>query len=110
MEWGRMILACIVVTLGVPVIAHADDAAIRGARIVDEWCRMCHLRVTDKPNSDMAPPYEEIVRRPGRDEAYFVRFLKEDHFPMTIYRLFDHEKADVVAYLMALQRGGKGRP
>lgn len=91
-------------------MARADDSVSRGVRIVDEWCRMCHQRTTDKPDPDMAPPYEQIVRRPGRDEAYFVHFLQEDHFPMTIYRLFDHEKADVVAYLMALQRDGTVRP
>ncbi len=84
--------------------AQADDAAARGAKVVDEWCRLCHLRATDPPNADMAPPYEEIVKRPGRDEAYFVRFLEENHFPMTIYRLFDDEKRDVVQYLLSLQR------
>ncbi len=47
--------------------------------------------------------------REGRDEAYFLRFMQEDHFPMTTFRLFDHEKADVVAYLMALQRAGTGQ-
>jgi cytochrome c1 len=52
----------------------------------------------------MAPPYEEIVLREGRDRAYFVKFLKEDHFPMTTFRLFDNEKADVVEYLMALRK------
>ena len=84
--------------------ASADEAAARGEKVVDQWCRLCHLRIADPPNSDMAPPYEEIVKRPGRDEDYFVRFLEEDHFPMTIYRLFDNEKRDVVAYLLSLQR------
>ena len=51
----------------------------------------------------MAPRFEDIVRREGRDNAYFTRFLKEDHFPMTTYRLFDSEKMDVVAWLMDLQ-------
>ena len=83
--------------------APADEAAARGEKVVDQWCRLCHLRATDPPNPDMAPPYEEIVRRPGRDEAYFVQFLEEDHFPMTIYRLFDDEKRDVVAYLLSLK-------
>lgn len=82
----------------------ADDAAARGAKVVDQWCRLCHLRATSPPDPDMAPPYEEIVKRPGRDEAYFVRFLEEDHFPMSIYRLFEDEKRDVVAYLLSLQR------
>lgn len=87
--------------------AHAADAAARGAAVVDQWCRMCHLRAADRPDPDMAPPFEKIVRREGRDEAYFARFLREDHFPMTTFRLFDHEKADVVAWLMALQRAGR---
>ncbi|MFZ2101953.1 MAG: cytochrome c [Oricola sp.] len=87
--------------------AHADNAAVeRGAAVIEQWCRMCHLRATDKPDPVMAPPYEEIVLREGRDRAYFERFLKEEHFPMTTFRLFDNEKADVVAYLMALQKAG----
>ena len=93
---------------GYAAIAHAEDPAARGEAIVDEWCRMCHQRATDTPNPDMAPPYEEIVLRHGRDEAYFVRFMQEDHFPMTTFRLFDHEKADVVAYLMALKSKAAG--
>ena len=84
--------------------AGTEDAAIRGAKVVDEWCRICHLRASDSPDPDMAPPYEEIVRRPGRDKEYFVRFLDEDHFPMTTFRLFDDEKRDVVEYLLFLQR------
>ena len=51
----------------------------------------------------MAPPYEDIVQRPGRDRAFFEAFLKSDHFPMTTFRLFDDEKADVVEWLMSLK-------
>ncbi len=80
-----------------------DDAAARGERIVDQWCRLCHLRTYDAPNPNMAPRYEDLVRRPARDGAYFTRFLQEDHFPMTIFRLFDDEKKDVVSYLLSLQ-------
>ncbi|MBE0702327.1 MAG: cytochrome c [Afipia sp.] len=89
MEWSRMIAASMIATLYFPPASHADDAAARGAEIVDQWCRMCHLH--------------------GRDAAYFARFMQEDHFPMTTFRLFDHEKADVVAYLTALQRDGGTR-
>lgn len=105
-----MIATSIMFALGFASAAGADDAASRGAGVIEEWCRMCHLRATDKPDPDMAPSYEEIVQWEGRDEAYFVRFMQEDHFPMTTFRLFDHEKADVVAYLMALQRVGASRP
>lgn len=110
MAGNRLMMTSMIAMLCVAGAAHADNAAARGEQVVEQWCRMCHLRATDAADPDMGPPYEEIVRRPGRDEAYFVRFMQEDHFPMTIFRLFDHEKADVVAYLMALQRRGSSRP
>jgi len=91
--------------LAIAGTAQADDAAAaRGSKAIEQWCRMCHLRADDKPDPQMAPRYEDIVRRPGRDAAYFTKFLAEDHFPMTIYRLFDDEKRDVVAYLMSLKK------
>jgi Cytochrome c553 len=86
-----------------PAFADTPSAA-RGAAVVDEWCRDCHLRPGDRPDPDMAPPYEEIVTWPGRDRAWFEKFLRDDHFPMTTYRLFDHEKADVVEWLLSLER------
>jgi mono/diheme cytochrome c family protein len=86
-----------------PALADAAAAA-RGKAVVDQWCRECHLRASDRPDPVMAPRYEDIVRRPGRDEAYFRKFLHEDHFPMTIFRLREDEKRDVLAYLMALKK------
>jgi cytochrome c5 len=83
---------------------QADEPADRGRQVVEHWCRLCHLRATDKPDPDMAPPFESIVQRAGHDRAWFVRFMGEDHFPMTTFRLFDHEKSDVIAYLLSLQR------
>lgn len=77
---------------------------MRGEKVVEEWCRTCHLQAGDPPDPDMAPAYEDIVRWPGRDRAYLKRFLDEDHFPMTTFRLFDSEKADVLAWLMSLKR------
>jgi hypothetical protein len=71
---------------------------------------MCHLHATNAADPDMAPPFEDVVKREGRNEACFVRFMQEDHFPMTTFRLFDHEKSDIVGYLMALQRQGATRP
>ena len=82
--------------------AGAETAADRGRAVVEQWCRLCHLHAGDRPDADMAPPFEAIMARPGRNEAFLVRFLGEDHFPMPIYRLFDDEKRDVVAYLLSL--------
>ena len=84
--------------------ASADPAIARGEAVIEQWCRTCHLRKHDKPDPDMAPAYEQIVLWPGRDRAYFERFMEEDHFPMPTFRLFDHEKKDVLAYLMHLQK------
>ena len=85
-----------------PVLAGGDPE--RGRGVIEQWCRACHQREGDKPDPEMAPPYEKIVMRPGHTRTYFEAFMKEDHFPMTTFRLFDQEKADVVAYLMALQQ------
>ena len=85
--------------------ARADAAAVkRGQAVVDDWCRDCHVREGEKLTADMAPPYSMIVSIEGRDRAWFEAFLEADHFPMTTFRLFDHEKADVVEWLLDLQR------
>ena len=106
-----MLIALSCVSFAPPALAGGN--AERGKAVIEQWCRTCHQRASERPAPDMAPPYEEIVLRPDHTRAYFAQFLKEDHFPMTTFRLFDNEKADVVAYLMALQkaelnkRGGK---
>jgi mono/diheme cytochrome c family protein len=76
----------------------------RGATIVEQWCRLCHVRAADKPGPDMAPAFEKLVRRPGRDREFYARFMAEDHFPMTTFRLFDDEKQSVIEYLLSLQQ------
>jgi len=90
-------------------VLAGEDATARGEAVVEQWCRLCHLRADDPPDPVMAPRFEDIVRREGRDETYFTRFLKEDHFPMTTFRLFEDEKADVVAWLLALQEKQKDK-
>lgn len=94
--------------IGGPPSAIADQAAVqRGEKVVEEWCRDCHVRDGEDLSADMAPPYEMIVAVPGRDRAWFEKFLHEDHFPMTTFRLFETEKADVVEWLLDLQKRGK---
>jgi mono/diheme cytochrome c family protein len=76
----------------------------RGLAIVDQWCRMCHSIEGEETDPDRAPTFATIVKRKGRTRAYFRHFLREDHFPMTTFRLFEQEKADVVAFLLWLQK------
>ncbi len=104
----RFHLVAIVVFMGVAVAgmdrAVADNAGIeRGNAVIEQWCRTCHQRVANPLNPDGAPTFETIAMRPGRTEAYLTRFMDKDHFPMTTFRLFDHEKRDVIAYIVALK-------
>lgn len=100
----RSLIGSAVLIAAAMLPARADEAAIqRGAAVVEEWCRDCHLRPGDPPEENMAPPYEDIVKRDGRDRAYLKKYLKDDHFPMTTFRLFDEEKADVLEWLESLK-------
>ncbi len=98
------VLPLLLVLFCFPANAQSGNAAKRGLAVVDEWCRFCHVRTAAEKSPDLAPPFGEVARRPGRDRAYLRAFMDEDHFPMTTFRLFDHEKDDVVEYLLSLQR------
>jgi hypothetical protein len=95
--------AIVMVAPASPTFPQDNAAALRGAEIADEWCRLCHLRPGDRPDPDMAPTFEELVKRPDRDRAFYRSFMVEDHFPMTTFRLYNDEKNDVVEYLLSLQ-------
>ena len=87
----------------------SDSAApARGEAVVAQWCAECHaipgIRAPrDTPGE--GPSFREITERPGRDARYLAAFLREDHFPMTTYRLFEPEKDEVAAFILSL-RGG----
>lgn len=83
--------------------AQADEFA-NGRRIVEHWCSQCHAQTGAETNPDRAPTFEQIASRDGRDLRYLRGFLNIDHFPMTTYRLFDHEKDDVAAFIHSLRR------
>ncbi|WP_198647176.1 c-type cytochrome [Pannonibacter carbonis] len=104
---GLALVAGLVVWPGDQPAAADEAAALRGEAVIETWCRDCHPRMDQDAGAFDAPPYEVIVQLPDHDEAYFRRFLDEDHFPMPTFRLFDQEKADVVAYLVALKRQGQ---
>ncbi|MEP3439700.1 MAG: hypothetical protein ABJN75_23360 [Hoeflea sp.] len=103
----RLLIAGLVLILPVSQALAGKAAVARGARVVDEWCRDCHVREGEQLTADMAPPYSAIVAIEGRDRAWFEAFLENDHFPMTTFRLFEHEKTDVVEWLLDLQRRQK---
>mgnify|MGYP001815394652 CR=1 FL=1 len=99
-----LVLICLINPIFIePIFAQSTNAVERGLAVVDQWCRLCHVRLEAETSSDTAPPFKQIVQRPGRDRAYLRAFMDEDHFPMTTFRLFDSEKDDVVEYLMDLK-------
>lgn len=83
--------------------AQASDAEL-GRAIAQQWCSICHAETATETSRDMEAPFEELVVRPGRDGTRLRALMDEDHFPMTTFRLFAHEKDDVVAYLVSLRR------
>jgi mono/diheme cytochrome c family protein len=96
-------LLLLILPLASAFAAEFSDAQERGEAVLQRWCQDCHVPAGQTYHPDMAPSFESIVRRPGRDATYLRRFLDEDHFPMTTYRLFAAEKDDLVAYLDTLR-------
>lgn len=87
-------------TISAGNLLAAGDAE-RGRKVTEKWCVLCHaVAGARKPT---APAFSVIVRRSGRNDATLRGFLEDDHFPMTMYRLFEHEKEDVLAYFRSLR-------
>lgn len=89
---------------GLVAMAEVRGDPLRGRTVVVEWCSMCHSISGVERDPDRAPTFETISKKPGRDLQYFTRFLDEDHFPMTTFRLFADEKRDVAAFLDDLRK------
>lgn len=85
-----------------PLVTAETGAQIaRGEAVVARWCADCHAVAVDTAD---APSFRTIAERPGREATYLAAFLREDHFPMTTFRLFDHERDDVAAFIVSLAR------
>jgi mono/diheme cytochrome c family protein len=98
--FGMLILsACAIQATG-----KGAGSAEHGAAVVTQWCATCHTIHGTETEKTRAPTYEQIAARPGRDAVYLRRFLDEDHFPMSTYRLLDTEKDDVVALILSLKK------
>jgi mono/diheme cytochrome c family protein len=95
---------------GIAAAAIAGCASIRtgdpakGEAVATQWCSQCHAIRGTETDPKRPPTFEQVAARSGRDRAYLQRFLNEDHFPMTTYRLLDPEKEDVVALILSLRR------
>jgi cytochrome c2 len=83
------------------IATDGQGDAERGRKITEKWCVLCHAVAGAK--APTAPAFADVVRRPGRDETYLRRFLNDDHFPMTMFRLRDDERDDVIAYFRTLK-------
>lgn len=83
------------------VFSPPGDPA-RGKAVVEKWCSLCH-NVGTNSDKATAPAFADVVKRPGRDATYLRNFVDDDHFPMTMHRLFEQERDDVLAYLLSLK-------
>ena len=85
------------------------EGAAKGLTIAEKWCADCHRVKPEQravARADMgAPPFMAIAARPEVNGAYLARFMEVQHLPMTTFRLYSDEKADVVAYVLSLKPG-----
>ncbi|MCB1479307.1 MAG: hypothetical protein R3D43_01585 [Tepidamorphaceae bacterium] len=104
-ETFTIAVACMLLAAGCLAATPVQAADLEsGRRVVEKWCSQCHAQKGAETNPDRGPTYEQIASREGRNERYIRAFLDRDHFPMTTYRLFDHEKDDVAAFIASLAR------
>lgn len=94
------ILAAVLATMfgTTPVLAAGDP--INGRLVVEKWCSDCHASTGVELDQKRAPTFSQIINDWNLSRSDLKRFMQEDHFPMTTYRLFDHEKRDVIEYLL----------
>jgi mono/diheme cytochrome c family protein len=89
-----------------PEAARTESAA-KGLTIAEKWCADCHRVKAEQrrvARPDMrAPAFAAIAARPEVNAGYLTRFMEVQHLPMTTFRLYSDEKADVVAYILSLK-------
>ena len=93
----------LVVSACATVTSRSGDAT-RGKAVVEKWCSLCH-DVGGNSAMATAPAFADIVKKLGRNAGYLRDFIDDDHFPMTMHRLFERERNDVLAYLVSLREG-----
>ena len=91
-----------------PEAARVESAA-KGLTIAETWCADCHRvkaeqRAVARPDM-RAPEFAAIAARPEVNSGYLTRFMEVQHLPMSTFRLYSDEKADVVAYILSLKAG-----
>lgn len=90
-----------------PSPAATAESAAKGLTIAEKWCAECH-RVKSEQRSVArasmgAPEFAAVAARPEVTGAYLARFMEVQHLPMTTFRLYSDEKADVVTYILSLK-------
>ena len=95
----------LILTVAAGSALAAGDAA-NGERLAAQWCQDCHVTGAKgtPTGTDVAPPFAEIARRPGRDAGWFHVWLSDPHPPMPKVELSRQQIADLIAYLLSLQK------
>jgi mono/diheme cytochrome c family protein len=82
-------------------------SARRGLAFAETRCAACHgiPRNSGSPNPE-APPFEDIVNKPGLTRATLHAFLRDSHnYPQAMNFTIDgHQIGDLAAYMVTLKR------
>ena len=103
-------LACITLALAAcettPAGSGSEPSAATGMLIAQDNCASCHETFLEResPNPD-APPFREIVNRPGMTPNLLATWLKDGHnYPIEMGFLLEERQVDsLVAYMIRQQ-------
>jgi mono/diheme cytochrome c family protein len=88
--------------------ARAQEAGnpAHGLILAQQVCSECHavLRGEARSPSSKAPTFAELASTPGMTSAALFVALTTPHAGMPMFRLTAEQRADVIAYVLSLQR------
>lgn len=84
--------------------AQSADNAERGRLLAGQWCTSCHVVADDVPGGTVGPAFSAMVPLRGRTEQQLRGWLAAPHDPMPDFNLSAREIADIVAYIVSLDR------
>jgi mono/diheme cytochrome c family protein len=88
--------------------ARAQEAGhpAHGLALAQQVCSECHavLRGEARSPNSGAPTFAELASTPGMTSAALLVALTTPHAGMPMFRLTAEQRADVIAYVLSLQR------
>jgi mono/diheme cytochrome c family protein len=83
----------------------SSDAADRGHRLADAWCKECHaIEVTAARGATAAMAFAEIANQPSTTALSVKVFLRTSHRTMPNLVILPEQAEDLVSYILSLKR------